>query len=332
MTTLTKPQLQKPSGQTLHPDIVFAGSEITKTYRSRRVQFTLQPLDLQLRLGEITAVVGENGNGKTTLLKIVAGEHVADQGHLRYPAIVPDSRPMDWPAIKQQVAFISQDLPKWHGNVLDNLYFAAASHAVDPAKIDQFIDFIVTSLRLQDYRHARWKELSGGYKMRFALAKALITKPTLLIIDEPLANLDINAQITFLDDLRTFAVAPSAPMAVLITSQHLHEVERIADNMLFMRAGQTLYNGPTHAFATGRTTNTFEIACDTGFAEIGRILQQHSPDSSVRQNGYNYIITTPIALTRDDLMALFVQHAIVPTYFRDISTSTRKLFTEQPHD
>ena len=309
-------------------DLVFAGCDISKRYKSRRVSFTLQPLDLQLRLGELTAVVGENGNGKTTLLKIIAGVHSADSGQLRYPAITQAHGFHDWYHIKQQIAYISQDLPKWHGNVLDNLYFAAAAHASDPAKIDHFIDFIITSLRLHPYLHAHWKELSGGYKMRFALAKALITRPTLLIIDEPLANLDVNSQITFLEDLRNFAITPSAPMAVIISSQHLHEVERVADNMLFMQDGQLLYNGATADFGAGRTQNTFEIACDSGLREIGRILHTHNPACHIKQNGYNYLIDTPIAVTRQQLWDLFVQHNIVPTYFRDISTSTRKLFTD----
>ena len=224
--------------------LIFEGIGMSKTYKSRRVQFTLQPIDLRLRLGEITAVVGENGNGKTTLLKIVAGVHSADAGLLRYPGIVPDSSPLDWYSIKQRVGYISQNLPRWPSTVLANLYFAAAAHNIEQTKIDQYINFLLSTLRLQPYRHARWKELSGGYKMRFALAKALVTRPTLLIIDEPLANLDVNSQITFLDDLRRFAVSPTAPMAVLVTSQHLHEVERIADNILFMRDGHVLYNGP----------------------------------------------------------------------------------------
>ena len=75
--------------------------------------FYLQALDLQLRTGEITGVVGENGNGKTTLLRIVAGDLLSDSGDMEYPIL--DLKAGQWYAIRNQVAFIPQRLSRWRG-------------------------------------------------------------------------------------------------------------------------------------------------------------------------------------------------------------------------
>lgn len=312
---------------TVYDDVIFSCQNLTKTYRGKHVNFVLQPLDLTLRLGEITAVVGENGNGKTTLLKLIAGEHGKDGGDMHYPQFTT-ARPTDWYAIKQNLSYIPQNIPRWYGTVRDQLIFSTATHGVPAAKIDPVVDFMIGRLRLDRYNHARWHELSGGYKMRFALAKALVKKPRLLIIDEPLANLDVNAQVIFLDDLRAFATTPNSPMAVILTSQHLHEVERISDNIIFMRDGHTLYSGQTQSFGDDRGQNSFEFATTVSLATLQSLAARDLPSAIVVQNGYNFLIRTPISIERADVLNFLIQNDVTPDYFRDISKSTRRLFTE----
>lgn len=323
-------QLAEPLGKSVPSygdDVIFACDDLTKTYRGKRVNFVLQPLDLTLRLGEITAVVGENGNGKTTLLKLIAGEHGKDGGEMRYPQFA-DGKPTDWYAIKQNLSYIPQEIPRWYGTVREQLVFCAATHGVAPEKIDALVDFLIGRLRLARYVDARWTELSGGYKMRFALAKALVKKPRLLIIDEPLANLDVNAQVVFLDDLRSFATTPGSPMAVILTSQHLHEVERISDNIIFMRDGHTLYSGQTHSFGDDRGQNSYELATPVSLDTLQHLARRDLPEATIEQNGYNFIIRTPVSIDRADVLQFLIQNDVTPDYFRDISKSTRRLFTE----
>lgn len=312
---------------TISDDIIFRCQNLTKTYRGKRINFVLQPLDLTLRLGEITAVVGENGNGKTTLLKLIAGEHGKDGGQMSYPQFTM-MRPTDWYAIKQNLSYIPQEIPRWYGTVREQLIFSAATHGVPPEKIDQLVDFLIGRLRLERYNDARWQELSGGYKMRFALAKSLVKKPRLLIIDEPLANLDVNAQVIFLDDLRAFATTPGSPMAVILTSQHLHEVERISDNIIFMRDGHTLYSGQTDSFGDDRGQNSYELATAASLVTLQELAQRDLPQAIIEQNGYNFIIRTPISIDRATVLKFLIANDVTPDYFRDISKSTRRLFTE----
>ncbi len=135
---------------------------------------------------------------------------------------------MDWIKIKNQIAYVKQEIPKWHGSLRENLHFDSI-HGIKGLQNKKDVDFILHRLGLIEYQNREWNELSGGFKLRFTLAKALVWKPSLIILDEPLANLDIHAQILVLNDLRDLANSSKYPVSIVISSQHLHEVEHIAN-------------------------------------------------------------------------------------------------------
>ena len=305
--------------------VVFSGRGVSKTFVSPNFTFTLPQLDLDLRMGEISGVVGENGNGKTTLLRIIAGELEISDGAIDYPAF--DAKPGDWYRIKQQIAFIPQALKPWKGFLKENLHFTAAIHGIRGQENEEQVDFIIHRLGLTQYREALWSEISSGYKLRFELARALVWNPTLLIIDEPLANLDINAQEIFLQDLRYLASSEQNPMAILLSSQHLHEVESIADNIIFIKNGEALYNGSMKDFGQDREHNIFELTSPASKSLIEAALQNMA-NVRVEDRGRRKIIHTSIEIPSNQLLAELVKHDIPVDYFRDISTSTLKLFRE----
>lgn len=92
------------------------------------------------------------------------------------------------------------------------------------------MQLVIARMGLRSYRELSWKSLSSGYKMRFELARMLLRKPQLLLIDEPLANLDIVAQQVVLDDFRTIAKSPFRPLGIVLSSQQLYEVENIGSS------------------------------------------------------------------------------------------------------
>ncbi|MEO0683502.1 MAG: ABC transporter ATP-binding protein [Cyanobacteria bacterium J06649_11] len=307
-------------------NVVFRGRGISKEYKSRNrsIGFRLHPVDLDLRLGEITAVVGENGNGKSTLLKIISGMLSESSGNTLYPCLKSPIR-NDFYSIRQQISYISQDLPRWHGLLMDNLHFSGAIHGLTGKKNIEEVDFVVTRLGLESYQEALWNEISGGYKTRFALAKALLSKPKLLVLDEPLSNLDINTQLTFLQDLRSLANSASNPISVIVSSQHLHEVESIADNIIFLQDGISLYNGKISDLGVDRTENVYEVRCDLRKDQLLDILEAIEY-TKVDTAGQHYIIYTSIQVSRSQILKLFSSSDISLKYFHDISCSTRKFF------
>lgn len=306
---------------------VFECHGIFKNYKSRAVKFQLSNIDINLKLGEITAVVGENGNGKTTLLKIIAGELATNTGKITYPCLHLNSKP-DFYYIKQQIAYIPQELPKWSGLLADNLHFAASVHGITGEDNQDIVDFTISRLGLEKYKKASWNEISGGFKMRFVLAKAIICNPKLIILDEPLANLDINTQVLFLQDLRDFSRSKKNPISIIISSQHLYEVENIADNILFLKDGQAKYNGSVKDLGKDRDNNSYEINCNLSKEQITDLLEKLNY-KTVEQAGNSFIIHTSKDVTNNDLLKVFLEHNISLKYFRDISQSTRKLFETQ---
>ncbi|MDZ7956856.1 MAG: ABC transporter ATP-binding protein [Aulosira sp. DedQUE10] len=306
---------------------VFECHGIFKSYKSRAVKFHLSNIDINLKLGEITAVVGENGNGKTTLLKIIAGELATNTGKIIYPCLHLNSKP-DLYYIKQQIAYIPQELPKWSGLLADNLHFAASVHGITGEDNQDIVDFTISRLGLEKYKKASWNEISGGFKMRFVLAKAIICNPKLIILDEPLANLDINTQVLFLQDLRDFSRSKKNPVSIIISSQHLYEVENIADNILFLKDGEAKYNDSVKDLGKDRGNNSYEINCNLSKEELTDLLEKVDY-KTVAQAGNSFIIHTSKDVTNNDLLRIFIEHNISLKYFRDISKSTRKLFETQ---
>ena len=307
-------------------DAVMVAHDIGLKYKSIHTNFMLQPMSFSLKYGEITVLVGENGNGKTTLLDIVAGKLAQTKGELLYPELTQYGEE-DWYSIKTQISYIEQRLVEHNGRATDTLHYTLGLRGIKGKANEDEVNFIMHRLGLEKYAHSKWSELSAGFKMRFSLAKALLRKPKLLVLDEPLANLDINTQQLFLNDLSDIAKSLSNRMAVILSSQNLYEVEAIADNIIFLSAGNTLYNGSMKAFGEERKYNSFEFMLNISEEELLQILNIIAY-KQLKKEGSSYILTTEMSVSYETLLKLFLEKNIELQYFRDISKSTRKLFGE----
>jgi ABC-2 type transport system ATP-binding protein len=262
-------------------------------------------------------VVGENGNGKTTLLRCMAGQLALDSGEIIYPQLEnPDNY-----QIKNHVAFIEQRIPKWYGLLKDNLHFSAALAGILGKTNELMVDFMLERFNLSRYAHLTWDRISSGYRTRFEIARILLQKPSLLILDEPLANLDINAQQTILTDLQFIAKSAMQPMGIILSSQQLHEVEKVADTVLFIKNGKCL-------FRTGDEINdtpgfTLEIETTADRNSLVSVLANEA--IHVKFNGGFYTISSE-QIPVHDLLKTLLKHDVPISYFRDITHSTKRFF------
>jgi ABC-2 type transport system ATP-binding protein len=286
--------------------------EIGKTYGSGN--FSLKPISLQVKTGDVLGIVGENGNGKTTLLRCMAGQLALDSGELHFPQL----QNPDHYEIKHQLAFIPQRIPKWYGQLKDNLHFSAAISGVKGEENTVMVDFMLERLDLTPYAHLTWNQISSGYRTRFEIARILLQKPKLLILDEPLANLDINAQQSILTDLRFMAKSVHNPMGILLSSQQLHEVEKIADTVLLIKKGSCL-------FRTGeqeKTATTFVIELETT-VNRDQLLTVLAAQGELQFNGGFYTINSA-TLPAQEILTKLVTAGVPISYFRDITHSTKR--------
>lgn len=289
--------------------------QVSKTYTSG--SFTLSPVSFKVSSGDILGVVGENGNGKTTLLRCLSGQLAIDTGSVHHTQI----REPGYYAVKHQVAFIPQRIPRWYGLLKDNLRFSAAIAGVHAGENDLMVDFMLERLGLGSYANYTWNQISSGYRTRFEIARVLLQKPSLLILDEPLANLDINAQQTILTDLRLMAKSVKHPMGVVLSSQQLHEVEKIADNVLFIKRGNCMFQ--TKEKAEKVKSYVLELETVAGRDELLRVLGDNKV--SIQFNGGFYTITSASCSVQEILNRL-VSSDVDITYFRDITYSTKRFF------
>lgn len=290
-------------------------TSVAKTYDGGH--FSLSPISLEIKTTDVLGVVGENGNGKTTLLRCLAGQLAIDGGAIEYSKI-PEA---DLFEIKNHVAFIPQRIPKWHGLLKDNLHFSASLAGIHGEQNELMVDFMLERLNLTPYAHLTWDKISSGYRTRFEIARVLLFKPGLLILDEPLANLDINAQQTILTDLRYLAKSTYHPLGIILSSQQLHEVEKVADTVMFIKQGKCL-------FRTGETDVDQSVAVIELETTISRELLVEAFQSSkvhVQFNGGFYTLSSP-EINAQELIQLVLSKNIPVTYFRDITFSTKRYF------
>ena len=285
-----------------------------------RSGFQLSVDQLSLLAGSITGVVGANGNGKTTLLDIVAGETKAN-GQFHYFGIEANSH-TNWLELKNNIGFIPQRIPRWYGTLEQNLVIKAALEGISAGNIDGELDKLLDFLGLQEYRKLNWTEISTGYRLRFELARILIGNPRLLVLDEPLANLDINTQQKFLSDLKKILAKKDYPLAVILSSQQLHEIESVADQMLFIKKGEVLYNG-----------NLANIALDEEHVYELQLNDRegHDTEAYFDSMGYKVCIVGPYyQITTKQSVSIFLKtlsdNDMEIKYFRNLSNSTKRFF------
>lgn len=242
-------------------DIVCALEGVTRSFSKGR--FKLDPVTLDIRKGEITAIAGRNASGKTTLLRMILGEILPTGGSIEYPALEQKRRwRRDWVAIKSQIAALPQLPEKWHGKLRHNLNYVAAAYGKPDQDLVKFVDWHLARFELMRFRNSTWDEISGGYKIRFELVRALLTQPRMLVLDEPLAYLDVVARERFLRDIRAIANSAENPVPIVITSQHLSEIEAVADQIVLLDDGVLKYSGHVEDIAKGRRDRIVEVALD----------------------------------------------------------------------
>ena len=212
---------------------------IQARFRKGWQDFTLD-VDLQLPGQGITALFGHSGSGKTTLLRCFAGLGSRPQGRCVVNGEVWQDDLQFLPTHRRAIGYVFQDANLFpHLSVLKNLmYGQRRSRSAPSIALDQAI----TLLGIEPLLHRKPAELSGGEKQRVGIARALAVSPQLLLMDEPLAALDLARKREILPYLETLHRELQIP--ILYVTHSPDEVARLADHLVVMSAGRALAQGP----------------------------------------------------------------------------------------
>ena len=244
--------------------------DISKTFKAGT-----QPLTLEFKghanAGEIVAIHGASGVGKTTLLKMLAGLIKPDIGTIKIEQATwfDSNTKINLPARKRNIGFLFQDYALFPNmTVLQNIEFGM-SELSDRT----FVDRIIQIAEIGHLLTTKPESLSGGEKQRVAFARAVMRKPKLLLLDEPLSALDVALRSVLQNEL--LELRKLLDITVLFTSHSVPEVYKLADQVMLIQNNQIVKTGtPAQVFAGG----------DNSVEAIGEYLSSQSVDGHQTMN------------------------------------------------
>lgn len=212
----------------------------------------LDRVSLQVAPGEFVALVGSNGSGKSTLLRLLLGLLMPHAGEVRLFGSRPSDLRERWRIgyVPQRPA-LAHDLPATVEEVVGAGRLPRRGWWRRPTAEDRDeIQHALEAVALVELRDRRVRELSGGQQQRAFIAKALVTQPELLVLDEPVAGVDVESQMLFRDSL--VHLVRDHGSAVLLVSHELGAVADDLDRVVVLRQGKVFYDGtPSDLVATG---------------------------------------------------------------------------------
>jgi iron(III) transport system ATP-binding protein len=211
-------------------------TDVTKAFGNHRA---VDAVSLTVEPGEFVAILGPSGCGKTTLLRMIAGFDRPDSGTIRMGDRVLAAPGVHVPAEERRMGIVFQSYALWpHMNVGENVGYALRVQKVPAAEREKRIRSALETVGLSAYRDRNPGSLSGGQRQRVALARCLAMEPQLVLLDEPLANLDVHLRAAMEEEFAAFHKRTGTAMFYITHDQA--EAMALADRIAVMDQGQIL--------------------------------------------------------------------------------------------
>jgi len=208
-------------------------------------------LDLDIRKGELIALLGPSGCGKTTTMRAIAGLMPVKSGRVR----LDGTDITRVPANKRAVGLVFQSYALFpHLSVYENVAFGLKLKGMRGAELDSKVQSGLKSVGLSNFANRRPAELSGGQQQRVALARSMVMEPKVLLLDEPLSNLDARLRLEMRTELQR--VQKETGVTMIFVTHDQAEALALADRIVVMKSGkieqigspEDIYNRPTSSF------------------------------------------------------------------------------------
>ncbi|GAC1367535.1 MAG: ABC transporter ATP-binding protein [Ktedonobacteraceae bacterium] len=226
--------------------------QLSKSFGGRPV---VSNIDLAIEEGEILSLLGPSGCGKTTTLRMIAGLETPDSGWIQVGEQVLYDGKRETPIEERQMGMVFQDYALWpHMTVAQNISFGMRLHRFSRSMIADRVQELLTLVNLPGLGGRYPYQLSGGQQQRVAMARALATKPRILLLDEPLSNLDTGLRETMRTEL--VELLRRLNITTINVTHDQNEAMAMSDRIMILREGLVeqvgspieLYNRPVNTF------------------------------------------------------------------------------------
>ena len=236
----------------------------------------LKGVNINISKGEFFGLLGPNGAGKTTTINILTGLVFKDHGNC---LVFDKDIVKDYRYTRSKIGIAAQELSvDWFFTIEKLLYFQAGYYGISTEKAKSKVDELLDRLGLDKKRDSRLRQLSGGMKRRFQIAKALVHDPEILILDEPTAGVDVELRHDLWKYLKELH---HNGKTILLTTHYIEEAELLCENVAIIDEGKILKMGSPKKL-------TKELG-DSGITvKIGQNINNADIDSVL--NGLNYTV------------------------------------------
>jgi ABC-2 type transport system ATP-binding protein len=211
-------------------------TNLVKTYHSGTE--AVKGLSLSIPQGSFFGLLGPNGAGKSTTIACITGVSMPTSGTI---SVFGHNAVTEYREARRMVGLSPQEFNiDFFGKVRDTLYYVAGYYGLRENERNARADMLIERFGLTKYAHTPFHQLSGGYKRRVALARAMVHDPALLILDEPTAGVDVELRHELWNHLTELN---KAGKTILLTSHYLEEVEKLCNDIAVITGGELVLKG-----------------------------------------------------------------------------------------
>jgi sodium transport system ATP-binding protein len=198
----------------------------------------LRKVEFVLPRGAILGLLGANGAGKTTLMRLLATSLKPTSGAVN---LLGFDLVRDADEIRRRVGFLSGSTGLYnHLNATELLTFYGRLYGLGEEQLLARIKTLFEELEIREYAHRRIENLSAGMKQRVSIARSLVHSPEFIIFDEPTTGLDVPSAQVILSHMEKYR---ASGRSIIFSTHHMHEVERLCDQVVLIHQGLTCFNG-----------------------------------------------------------------------------------------
>jgi len=248
----------------------------------------LKGVSMQLTQGEVVSLLGPSGSGKTTLLRAVAGLEQPHRGTIAIEdkVVFDGAKGIEVPAEKRNLGLVFQSYALWpHRTVFDNVGYGLKLRHVPSAEIKQRVTSALANLGLGHLAERLPHQLSGGQQQRVAIARALVYNPPVILMDEPLSNLDAKLREEARAWLRELILR--LQLSALVVTHDQNEAMAMSDRILLLNNGVIEQQGsPEEMYARPKTLFTAEFMGSNN-ALAGKVAEVRERDARLTGDGWS---------------------------------------------